>query len=222
MGIIKNTINKQISSNNSQKYFNAIATVVSYSSINNMATIRFNNPNGEGTLLRKNVPIADTLGGICGYNLCNGDKCSIEFRNGNIFMPVITGVIKSFYEGRKNTRQGACIVDEYINETSEPEEISPMYNDWIDENNDIRWKYVDESTEGIMNTDNEKMFYDIIHNANNYSGSEQGITNLINNSTVKIKENGDIEMFVENNIGIRISKQMQKIYIYGLAVEVVQ
>ena len=222
MGIIKNTINKQIASNNSQKYFNAVATIISYSSITNTATIMFNNPNGEGTLLRKNVPIADTLGGVCGYNLRNGDKCSIEFRNGNIFMPVITGVVKSFYEYRKNTRQGACIIDEYINNTTEPENISPMYNDWIDENNYNKAKYLDESTEGLINSDNEAMFYSIIQNANNYSGNEQGITNIENHSTVKIKENGDIEMFVENNVGIRISKQMQKIYVYGLTVEVVQ
>ena len=65
------------------------------------------------------------------------------------------------------------------------------------------------------------MFYDTIRNINHYTDNEQGITNLSNHSTVKIKENGDIEMFVENNIGIRISKQMQKIYVYGLTVEVV-
>lgn len=221
MGIIKNTIKKQIDFSNSQNYRCAIATIKRYNNISNTACITFNNPNGSGTLYRENVPVAESLGGVCGSALKQGVKCSIEFRNGNIFSPVITGVLKSYYNERSNTRQGACIVDEYVNEQQEPEDITPMYNDWIDENNFNESKYIDESTTSLIEGDEYQMFYDTIRNINHYTDNEQGITNLSNHSTVKIKENGDIEMFVENNIGIRISKQMQKIYVYGLTVEVV-
>lgn len=219
MGIIKNTIKKQIDVNNTQKYFSSTATIESYDPVTNTAAITFKNPNGDGTLFRKNVPIADTLGGINGYNLKPNDKCSIDFRGGNVFMPIITGVVKTFYREKINTNQGACLVDEYLYDVKEPEDISPMCNDWIDEDNFNDSKYNDESAQYMYSEDENEEYNKIIRDINHYSNDEQGITHIDNHSTVKIKENGDIEMFVDNNIGLRISKKMQKIYVYGLTVE---
>lgn len=219
MGIIKNTLQKQIDNKSFQQYYSDVGTIIDYSPITNTATVTYKDPNGEGIYTRRNVPVADTMGGICGYSFRNGDQCMLEFRNGSVRFPVITGVTKSFYENRKNTNQGACIVDESINDIVIPEDISPMCYDWIDEDNYNIAKYDDESTNYIYSRDEESTFYEIIQSANNYSDKEQGITHIDNHSTVKIKENGDIEMFVDNNIGLRISKKMQKIYIYGLTVE---
>ena len=42
-----------------------------------------------------------------------------------------------------------------------------------------------------------------------------GITNIKNNSTVKFKDNGDIDIFVNNNTGIRISPNYKSIEVYG-------
>ena len=48
-----------------------------------------------------------------------------------------------------------------------------------------------------------------------YKSSEDGITNIKNNSTLKFKDNGDIDIFVNNNTGIRISPNSKSIEIYG-------
>ena len=48
-----------------------------------------------------------------------------------------------------------------------------------------------------------------------YKASEDGITNIKNNSTVKFKDNGDIDIFVDNNTGIRISPNSKSIELYG-------
>ena len=48
-----------------------------------------------------------------------------------------------------------------------------------------------------------------------YKSSEDGITNIKNNSTLKFKDNGDSDIFVNNNTGIRISPNSKSIEIYG-------
>ena len=48
-----------------------------------------------------------------------------------------------------------------------------------------------------------------------YDSGDDGITNLISNGTIKVKKNGDIDIFVSNNIGIRISPNTGKINVYG-------
>ena len=42
------------------------------------------------------------------------------------------------------------------------------------------------------------------------------MTNLDTRSTIKLRENGDIDIFVSHNVGIRISNTDHKIYMYGL------
>ena len=49
-----------------------------------------------------------------------------------------------------------------------------------------------------------------------YTAEESGMTNLDTKSTVKLRENGDIDIFVSHNVGIRISNTDHKIYMYGL------
>ena len=222
MSSLRDAIQQQVDYRNFQKTFSTTATVIHYNEVNNTADIEFQNPLGEGTFHRDGVSIAETLGGVCGSGIHDGSKVTIEFQSGNIYCPVITGSIESFYGKRTNTRQGATIVTEDVLATDIPETIDPLRNTWSDEENNVDYKYDDEQLERLYDVDCDVLASMITRGVNHYTKNEQGITNLSNKSTVKIRENGDIDMFVDNNIGIRISKSMQKIYVYGLSVEIVE
>ena len=131
-----------------------------------------------------------------------------------MYAPVITGVLTNNYMIKTNTDQGAFIIDSDILNVSEPENITPMVESWID-NSDNTEKYNTE-LQDYTSTDVSASVYDIINELDKYSDGEQGITNLDTKSTVKLKENGDIDIFVSNSVGIRISKSEHKIYLYGL------
>ena len=64
--------------------------------------------------------------------------------------------------------------------------------------------------------DLELDMFEILDTINKYTVTEQGITNLETKSTIKFKDNGDIDIFVNNNTGIRIDANTQTINIYGL------
>ena len=89
-----------------------------------------------------------------------------------------------------------------------------MMNDWIDENNTNQNKYNND----LWDYHNADIIDDIINcisKITKYTDKEEGVTNLDTKSTIKLRENGDIDIFVANNIGIRINKSNKRIDIYG-------
>jgi hypothetical protein len=214
MSIIKNALKKEIDNNSRQQYNDTTATILEYSPITNTATIQFTNPNGEGTMYREKVPVANTSGGVTGSGFYPGQPCTITFISNNIYNPVITGVINSHYASKTCSDQGAFIVDENILLTEKPKNISPMIESWL-KNNDYDFfsennHFVDYSKINVT----ESIAY-LLDSLDKYKNTEQGITNLNTKSTIKFKENGDIDIFIANNIGIRISKTDNSISLYG-------
>ncbi len=214
MGIIKNVLNKQIQENNLQQFNDATATIIEYHHTSNTAQIRYLNPNGEGILYRDNVPIANTLGGLTGAGFHPGQSCSITFINNNVFSPVITGMIGSNYASKTCSDQGAYLVDCNILQCEKPV-ITPMVQNWIDDTNTSSTKYANDLGD-YSDVDVIKYVHELLNALDKYKVTEQGITNLETKSTVKLKENGDIDMFVSNNIGIRICPCNKTIEFYGL------
>ena len=214
MGIIKDTLKKQIQDNNLKQYNDVTGVILEFDKLSNSATVRYPNPYGEGYLCRSNVRVSNTLGGLTGDAIKSGIQCSLAFHGGNMYAPVITGVLTNNYAIKTNTDQGAFIIDSDILNVYEPENITPMVESWID-NSDNTEKYNTE-LQDYTSTDVSASVYDIINELDKYSDGEQGITNLDTKSTVKLKENGDIDIFVSNSVGIRISKSEHKIYLYGL------
>lgn len=214
MGIIKDTLNKQIQENNAQQFNDATATIIEYHYTSNTAKIRYLNPNGEGILYRDNVPIANTLGGLTGAGFHPGQSCSITFINNNIYSPLITGMIGSNYSNKTNGDQGAYLIDTSILHQDKPV-IIPMIESWIDSTNNNPAKYKNDLGD-YTNIDVTKYVHELLNALNKYKPSEQGMTNLDTKSTVKLKENGDIDIFVSNNIGIRICPCNKTIEFYGL------
>lgn len=213
MGIIRNVLKKQIDDSNRVHSSSSTASIIDYDPVSNTATIRYKNPNGEGNMYRENVSISNTLGGVTGAGIYPGQTCTITFSNGNIFAPVITGFTGSHYSSKTCTDQGAYIIDTVLMNTKKPEKIIPMINNWLDENStSIKYNsqlkdYTDINTSATV--------HNILSTLNKYKTTEQGITSLKTKSTIKFKDNGDIDIFVANNIGVRISTKNKSIDLYG-------
>lgn len=214
MGIIKNTLNKQIQDHNRTQYNDATATIIEYHYENGTASIFFQNPNGEGTLYQDNVPIVSTLGGLTGAGIYSGQKCSITFVNNNPHNPLITGLIGSTYASKTNSDQGAFLVDCDILACEKPV-ITPLIESWIDNDNMNPSKYNNDLCD-YTDVDVLRQIHELLNVIDKYKITEQGVTSLATKSTVKFKDNGDIDMFVANNIGIRICPCNKTIEFYGL------
>lgn len=219
MGQIKNTLQKQIDSSSRQKFFSTSGTILDYDKLYNRATVRYLNPNGEGYVTRRNVPVSSSLGGVTHNGLRTSQECTLSFVNGNIFSPIIIGITTSTFNEKENSDQGAFLVDESIRNIDKPNNISPMAEDWIDVENEDKSKYFNEISRYStfdVDSDSFDMMMDIAH----FSDTEQGMTHLETHSNMKMKDNGDIEIFVADNVGIRISKATRKIYLYGFDVNI--
>lgn len=214
MGIIKNKLNEQINNTNLRRYSDTTGTILEYDPITNRAKITFNHPSGEGVMVRENVPITSQSGGFTQDSIRAGMQCNISFYGSNVYTPVITGVNTSFYNDKTCSDQGACLVNEDILSVEKPKNIIPMSSQWLDVDNQNKTKYINDLG-NYQNTDVTTETMDMLTKLDKYGNTEQGITNLETKSTVKLRENGDIDIFVANNIGIRISKSNKKIYLYG-------
>ena len=214
MGIIKNTLQQQINNSKLQQSNDTTATIIEYNHVRNTAKIRYHNPNGEGILYRDNVAIANTLGGVTGSGIFPGQTCSITFINNNLHMPLITGLTGSNYAVKTCTDQGAYLVDLDVLSCEKPDEIVPMIDNWLEEENTDDTKYNNDLGD-YTDTDTSFILHEMLNSLDKYKPNEQGITHLGAKSTIKFKENGDIDIFVGNNIGLRVSKADKSISLYG-------
>lgn len=219
MGQIKNALQKQIDSNARQKFFSTSGVIIDYDKLYNRATVRYLNPNGEGYVVRRNVPISSTLGGLSNGGVMPSQECTLSFVNGNMYSPIIIGITTSNYNAKESSDQGAFLIDESVRSVSKPKEISPMGKDWIDYDNQNITKYQNDLVD-YQNLDIHNSSFDTLMNLSHFSDTEQGMTHLETHSNMKMKDNGDIEIFVADNVGIRISKAMKKIYLYGFDVNI--
>lgn len=214
MGIIKRQLEKTIDSKNRQTCLGTTGVVLEYDRVMNKARVQFNNPQGEGFIIRECVPVSMETGGVTATAITPGSRCNLSFYGGNIHSPVITGIEGSLYNKRTCTDQGAVIIDESLMSASEPEKLMPMSQQWLDEENEDAAKYASDLTD-FKDFDVDNAVAEIVGSINKFDNMEEGIVHLDNNSTIKIKNNGDIDLFVSNNLGIRISRSTQQVFVYG-------
>ena len=93
MGIIRNTLKKEINHNNLQRANDTIGTILDYDHKTQTASVEYLNPNGEGYLYCGNVQITETLGGVTGAGISINQLCTLNFIANNINKPIITGII---------------------------------------------------------------------------------------------------------------------------------
>lgn len=214
MGIIKDQLKKVSNEQSRQNCFGTSGTILEYDRVMNKAKIKFNNPQGEGYIIRESVPVVMESGGVTATALSVGAECNITFYGGNIHSPVITGINGSMYNQRVCTDQGTSLVDESLMSVEEPAEIKPMCQQWLDEDNNDEAKYSHDLMD-YKDFDVDGFLSDVIGTINRFDDGEEGIVELQTKSTVKMRKNGDIDIFVANNLGIRISRSMNQVLVYG-------
>lgn len=217
MSLIKDSLQKQIENNNRLQFSDTTGTILSYDKTTETCTIKYLNPNGDGYMYKNGVTMSNISGGVSPSGIFPGQKCSISFINNNIYCPVIRGVIDSYYSERNSKDQGAYIADDDVWKTGTPEHIIAMNLDWIDDNPNLS-KYENDGSR-YNNIDIDEKSMDLVTSLDKIDADEVGIVNLKNKASVRLKDNGDIDVFTENNIGIRICKSTGNIKLYANDIE---
>lgn len=217
MGAIKNSINKQIDRNNKIQYGNTTGTILSYDKTTNTCKVKYSNPSGNGEIYKDNVRISNHNGAITtGVNYA-GKRCNIVLVNNNLYAPVVTGITDTEYAQKSSADQGSFIASDEVYKVGTPEHIIAMNTDWIDDKNKDLNKYQNELN-NYSDMDVDSQAIDMLSSIERYEDEETGITSTKNKSTIKFKNNGDIDIFTENNTGIRICKS-GNIKLYGKDIE---
>ena len=218
MGIIGDKLQQKIENNNNIRYSDTVAEITEYDNIKNTASVKFANPNNGSIMTADNIAVKINMGGLSQAALKIGQKCWISFIGNNLLCPVITNLCDdqyydNIYSKKTNSDQGAYIVDSNINNIDiNSIKITPMTDDYFNDSVSSRYSLI---TKDYTDTEAIQEVRKIIKKIDKYKTSEDGITNIKNNSTIKFKDNGDIDIFVNNNTGIRISPNSKSIEVYG-------
>lgn len=218
MGIIGDKLQQKIENNNNIRYSDTVAEITEYDNIKNTASVKFANPNNGSIMTADNIAVKINMGGLSQAALKIGQKCWISFIGNNLLCPVITNLCDdqyydNIYSKKTNSDQGAYIVDSNINNIDiNSIKITPMIDDYFNDSVSSRYSLI---TKDYTDTEAIQEVRKIIMEIDKYKISEDGITNIKNNSTIKFKDNGDIDIFVNNNTGIRISPNSKSIEVYG-------
>ena len=218
MGIIGDKLQQKIENNNNIRYSDTVAEITEYDNIKNTASVKFVNPNNGSIMTADNIAVKINMGGLSQAALKIGQKCWISFIGNNLLCPVITNLCDdqyydNIYSKKTNSDQGAYIVDSNINNIDiNSIKITPMIDDYFNDSVSSRYSLI---TKDYTDTEAIQEVRKIIMEIDKYKTSEDGITNIKNNSTIKFKDNGDIDIFVNNNTGIRISPNSKSIEVYG-------
>lgn len=218
MGIIADRLQEKINNNNNIRYSDTIAEITYYDNIRNTASIKFANPNSGSVMTANNIAVKINNGGLTQSAIKIGQKCWISFIGNNLLCPVITNLCDdlyydNIYSKKTSSDQGAYIVDSTINDVdTDSIEVSPMTDDYFNDSSSTKYTLI---TRDYTNTEAIQVVRKSLMEIDKYKTSEDGITNIQSNSTIKFKDNGDIDIFVNNNTGIRISPNSQSIEVYG-------
>lgn len=218
MGIIGDRLQQKIENNNNIRYSDTIAEITDYDNIKNTASIRFANPNNGLIMTADNIAVKINVGGLSQAALEIGQKCLISFIGNNLLCPVITNLCDdqyydNIYSKKCNSDQGAYIINSNINNIDiDSIKVTPMTDDYFNDATIDKYSLI---TKDYTDTEAIQEVRKIIMEIDKYKTTEDGITNIKNNSTIKFKDNGDIDIFVSNNTGIRISPKTKSIEIYG-------
>jgi hypothetical protein len=193
------------------KFTNAQGQVISYNETHNLADVYV--PalvDGTGINL-KDVPVQIAGNGLHQSSLKRGDNVYIQFNNGSIFQPKILGKSDELYathtrKDETHLRKGELAVSQELEEG----DITSSSSTWLDTTNENIFKYESYRTaSGINNVSNKMM------DKGQFNNQEVGLYNPKSSSIVKIKDDGEIDIFISTNIGIRVNPSNKTIEILG-------
>lgn len=193
------------------KLTNATGQVVSYNETHNLADIYIPSIIDGNGLSLKEVPVQIAGIGLHQSSLKRGDSVYVQFNNGSVFQPKILGKADELYATHTKTaethlRKGELQVSQILEEG----EITSSSSTWIDSENSSVFKYESyRNTSAIANV-SFKMI-----DKGQFNNQDVGLYNPVSSSIMKVKDDGEIDIFVATNIGIRINPTTKVIEILG-------
>lgn len=201
--LIKNVINPHTS----QMFSNSVGKVIKYYEEDNKVDLIVSSSGNFTTL--ESVPIQISGKGIIGSSLKEDDLVYIQYNNGSIFQPKVVGLADEDYsnntrESSKHERKGTFL--------SSPKningEIVPRIKKRLQ--NSDGFKHEEYKYSSCLDTLSNKF-----NTLGYFNNNEVGLYHPILSSLVKLKDNGDIDIFIGTNIGIRINKENKTIQTFG-------
>lgn len=206
--IFKDVVNPSMKSN----FTNAMGEIVTYDEYNNLAEVYISNAKDAQGITLERVPVQLNGKGVYSSQLKAGDMVYLQFNNGSIFQPKITGVADEIYgsntrEKQKHTRKGSFLVS--IEKKDKPL-LKSSSSTWIDNENKDLIKYYD-----FKDIDPIKNITDKMDDAGYFKGREVALFHPTKSSIVKLRDDGCIDIFTSTNIGVRINPQNKTIEMFG-------
>lgn len=202
--LIKNIINPHTS----QMFSNSIGKVISFDEIHNRADVLVSSSGSFTTL--EGVPIQLSGKGIMTSRLQVDDLVYIQYNNGSVFQPKIVGFADEDYSNTTRERSKHLRKGTLLSTIEEREgELKPSAYRRIDNDSDSfkHSEYRELSAIDAIGDKVESMGY--------FNNQELGLYHPVLSSLVKLKDNGDIDIFTGTNIGVRINKEKRTIEMFG-------
>lgn len=208
---LKRTIvDKVVKPYNSSSFGTVKAKVVNFDNIRNRVDVEFQQPNSVGTMFLEKVPVAIGSTGVKSAGIVEGEYVWLTFINNSPLLPKVVGIADERYEVNtreklRHIRQGVLMPN--VGEVEEVE-IEPLSSTLIDNGNEKYSKHSQYFTHRV-----EDRVTEFRKHVGYYGSNEVGITHHLNNSTIKVNDDGTIDVFTETNHGIKINPATNEISI---------
>lgn len=204
--ITQNVIKPAISS----KLTNSLGQIVRYNDIHNVADVYVSTLDGTGMTLR-NVPIQLAGTGFHSSSLQTDDFVYLQYNNGSIYQPVITGKSDEYYATTTKATESHLTCGELVVIQEELDgDITSSSDTWIDAKNTNSFKYY-----SYRNSSAIESLAQTTEKIGKFKGREVGLFNPIASNIVKLLDDGSISIFSSTNVGIKINTTNKTIEILG-------
>lgn len=196
---LRDKLQQEIKRNIESQVHSTKGVILEYSHKTNKATVKVRNPFKEGVLTYCDLQVPPPGTGITNAGPYRGDLVMIQFTNSDLRNPKITSLVDDNYytnnreELQKHENQGAYVPDGI--KEKEDLVLTPrtVFDDFYIEKADRKSLKSPEVTKELLEDESK------------YGLSEIGLTHPKNKSTIKIKDDGNIDIFSWLNQGIRIN-----------------
>lgn len=195
--------------NISNKFSNLTGIVRSYNKYTNKASVEIRS-SGDITILN-DVPVILSTFGVIGPNLKDGDIVNISCSNDSLFNAKITGIVddnyssSKIYDLKKYRNKGEFTYNLEKKEGTILPRLNKRYSNESFHSN--IYMYSMSTTYEVADEIFDKM--------SSFSDNDIGLINPISKSLIKIKDDGCIDVFSNNDSGIRIDPHNNTINFFG-------
>lgn len=215
--MLKNKILEEIVQKNEKERFTcALGTITKINKISNSASVSL-----ESTIDKKieldDIPLPIYGRGIHTALPNVGDEVVVTFVGNSLLQAKIISVVDELYKYRtryqeQHIKQGSYIsnIDYSSIDDIDEDDIKALTDNWIDEENNYLLKYYSYAkSEPIKDLSRD------ISLLSYFDEGEVGLIHPTNKSIIKLKNDGCVDIFSEDNIGIRVNPKTKTISFIG-------